>query len=105
MRDLLRSNEKVITIEDIQRKVCEHFNVKISDMTSIKRVRTVARPRQIAMYLAKNLTLKSLAEIGKKFGGKDHTTVIHAIKTIEDLVENNPEYREDVRLLTAILEG
>ena len=105
LRDLLRSNEKVITIEDIQRKVCEHFNVKISDMTSIKRVRTVARPRQIAMYLAKNLTLKSLAEIGKKFGGKDHTTVIHAIKTIEDLVENNPEYREDVRLLTAILEG
>jgi chromosomal replication initiator protein len=105
LKDLLRSNEKIVTIEEIQKKVCDHFNIKISDMTSSRRLRSVARPRQIAMYLAKNLTPKSLAEIGKKFGGKDHTTVMHAIRTIEGLIASSTETKEDTRLLSRILEG
>jgi len=105
LKDLLRSNEKIVTIEEIQKKVCDHFNVKISDMTSSRRLRSVARPRQMAMYLAKSLTPKSLAEIGKKFGGKDHTTVMHAIKTIEGLIATSSETKEDTRLLSRILEG
>lgn len=105
LKDLLRSNEKIISIEDIQRKVSDHFNIKISDMTSARRSRTVARPRQIAMYLSKNLTYKSLTEIGLKFGGKDHTTVMHAIRTIENLYASNAELREDIRILNKILES
>lgn len=105
LKDLLRSNEKVITIEEIQRKICDYCNVKISDMTSARRVRSVARPRQMAMYLSKNLTSKSLAEIGKKFGGKDHTTVMHAIRTIENLTASNNEVKEDIRILSKILEA
>ncbi len=100
LRDLLRSVDKVITIEDIQKKVSEHFNLKISDLMSVKRLRSMARPRQIAMHLSKTLTNKSLAEIGKKFGGKDHTTVMHAIKTIDSLIASDNEIAEDVRLLT-----
>ena len=73
---MLRSNERAVTIEDIQKKVAERFNVKVSDMSSPRRLRSISRPRQIAMYLAKSLTRRSLSEIGKKFGGKDHTTVM-----------------------------
>lgn len=105
LRDLLRSNEKLITIDDIQKIVSEHFNVKFTDMASARRVRSIVRPRQIAMYLAKGMTSKSLAEIGKKFGGKDHTTVMHAIKTIEGLMATEIELKEDVKLLTRILES
>lgn len=104
LRDLLRSNEKVITIEDIQRKVAERYSIKFSDMSSSKKLRTVARPRQMAMYLSKILTNKSLADIGRKFGGKDHTTVIHAVKTIEKLVESDKEFAEDMKLLIKVAE-
>ena len=99
LKDLLRSVEKVISIEDIQKKTAEHFNIKISDLVSARRLRSLARPRQIAMYLTKNLTSKSLAEIGRKFGGKDHTTVMHAIKTIESLIIKDFEIAEDVKIL------
>ena len=105
LRDLLRSNEKYITIEDIQRKVSELYNIKISDMSSARRQRSVARPRQIAMYLAKTLTTKSLNEIGSKFGKKDHTTVMHACKQIEKLKEGDLELQEDLHLLTRVLQG
>ncbi len=105
LRDLLRSNEKIITIEDIQRKVAERYNTKISDMSSPRRIRSIARPRQIAMYLAKILTPKSLADIGKKFGKKDHTTVMHAIKKVEELCESDIEFREEVNVLTRILQN
>lgn len=105
LRDLLRSVDKIVTIEDIQKKVCEHFNIKISDLISGKRIRTLARPRQIAMYLSKNLTSKSLAEIGKKFGGKDHTTVMHGIRTIEGLLSDGQEIAEDVKILTRKITG
>tara|TARA_A100001015_G_scaffold312385_1_gene417486 strand:+ start:1143 stop:2549 length:1407 start_codon:yes stop_codon:yes gene_type:complete len=104
LRDLLRSNEKNITVEEVQKKVAERHNLKVSDMYSSKRSRNIARPRQIAMYLSKTLTSHSLADIGKKFGGKDHTTVMHAVKKIETLLKENNEVAEDVRLLIKVLQ-
>lgn len=103
--DLLRSNERVVTVEEIQRKVAERYNVKISDMSSTRRLRSVARPRQIAMYLAKILTTKSLADIGKKFGKKDHTTVMHALKKVEELCKTDVEFLEEINLLKKILQN
>jgi chromosomal replication initiator protein len=105
LRDLLRSNEKIITIEDIQKKVADRYNIKFSDMSSSRRIRSIARPRQLAMYLSKTLTPKSLTDIGKKFGKKDHTTVIHAIKKIEELCETDAEFREELSLLMKILQN
>ncbi|MCH9753594.1 MAG: chromosomal replication initiator protein DnaA [Alphaproteobacteria bacterium] len=104
LRDLLRANERNVTIEEVQKKVAERHNLKVSDMYSSKRARNIARPRQIAMYLSKSLTSHSLAEIGKKFGGKDHTTVMHAIKKVEDLLKADKEFSEDVRLLMKVLQ-
>ena len=74
-----------MTIEEIQKAVVEHYSIRMADMTSARRSRAVARPRQMAMYLAKQLTPRSLPEIGKKFGGRDHTTVMHAVRQIEKL--------------------
>jgi chromosomal replication initiator protein len=105
LKDLLRSNERIVTIEDIQRKVAERYNMKLSDMTSARRSRHVARPRQVAMYLSKALTPKSLVDIGKKFGKKDHTTVIHAVKTVEKLCASDLEFREEINTLTRILQN
>jgi len=104
LQDLLRASDRRTTIDQIQKKVAEHFNIKISDMHSARRSRTIARPRQIAMYLAKNLTTRSLPEIGRKFGGRDHTTVIHAIKKVEELKKNDSNFTEDVEILTRSLE-
>lgn len=105
LRDLLRSNERIITVEDIQKKVASRYNIKLSDMSSSRRLREVARPRQIAMYLSKALTPKSLADIGKKFGKKDHTTVMHAIKKVEELLKNDIELSEEINLLMKILQN
>ncbi len=105
LKDLLRASERVVSVEEIQKKVAEHYNIKISDMSSAKKMRSIARPRQIAMYLAKNLTSKSFVEIGRKFGGKDHTTVMHAIKTVEGLKESDNEISEDIRILSKILQN
>ncbi|BAG41031.1 chromosomal replication initiator protein DnaA [Orientia tsutsugamushi] len=105
LRDLLRSNQKTITIDSIQKKVAERYNIKISDMSSSRRSRSVTRPRQLAMYLAKRLTSKSLVDIGKAFGKKDHTTVMHAIKTVEDLSKQEQEFEDEVRLLMRILQN
>lgn len=104
LRDLLRSNERVVSIDEIQKRIAEHYNIKLSDMVSSRRTRSVARPRQIAMYLAKNLTSKSLAEIGRKFGGKDHTTVMHAIKSVEKLTQTDSEIAEDLHILSKMLQ-
>ena len=104
LKDLLRSNSRKITIDEIQKKVTEHYNIRLSDMHSPRRSRSIARPRQVAMYLAKSITTRSLPEIGRKFGGRDHTTVIHAIKTIEEIMANDPGLAEDVELLTRILQ-
>jgi chromosomal replication initiator protein len=105
LKDLLRANDRRVSIEEIQRRVAEHFNIKLADMQSPRRARTVARPRQIAMYLAKQLTTRSLPEIGRKFGGRDHTTVMHAVKKVEELCAGDSSFAEDVDLLKRMLEG
>ena len=103
--DLLRSHDRRITIDEIQRKVAEHYNIKMSDMHSARRARNVARPRQVAMYLAKQLTARSLPEIGRKFGGRDHTTVMHAVRKIEELMEEDAQIAQDVEIVRRALTG
>jgi len=105
LADQLRASQRRITIDEIQRKVCDHFRIRQSEMGSPRRAREVARPRQIAMYLAKQLTQRSLPEIGRRFGGRDHTTVIHAVRKIEELRAADAEIDADVRLLMRQLEG
>ncbi len=105
LHDLLRANDRRVTIEEIQKKVAEHYNIRLSDMHSARRARAVARPRQVAMYLSKHLTTRSLPEIGRKFGGRDHTTVMHAVRKVEELRGADPTFAEDVELLRRMLEG
>ena len=105
LHDLLRANDRRVTIEEIQKRVAEHFNIRIADMHSARRSRAVARPRQVAMYLAKQLTARSLPEIGRKFGGRDHTTVMHAVKKIDELRGSDQSFAEDVELLRRMLES
>jgi len=104
LHDLLRAHDRRVTIEEIQKRVAEHFNVRVADMHSARRARAVARPRQVAMYLAKQLTSRSLPEIGRKFGGRDHTTVMHAVRKIEELRATDTSFSEDVELLRRMLE-
>ena len=92
-------------IEEIQKRVAEHFSIRLTDMSSARRARAVARPRQVAMYLAKQLTTRSLPEIGRKFGGRDHTTVMHAVRKIEELKGTDPALAEDVELLRRMLQS
>ncbi len=99
LHDILRANDRRVTVEEIQKKVSEYFNIKLSDMVSIRRSRVVARPRQVAMYLSKTSTPKSLPEIGKLFGGRDHTTVIHAVKKVEQLCEIDIAFYEHIKVL------
>jgi len=105
LHDLLRANDRRVTIEEIQKQVAEHYNIRLADMHSARRARAVARPRQVAMYLAKQLTARSLPEIGRKFGGRDHTTVMHAVRRIEELRSNDNSFNEDVELLRRMLES
>ena len=105
LQDLLRANDRRISIEEIQKRVAEHFNIRVSDMHSARRARAVARPRQVAMYLAKQLTSRSLPEIGRKFGGRDHTTVMHAVKKVEQLSKSDAGFAEDVELLRRMIES
>ena len=105
LSDILRSSEQRVTVEEILRKVAEHYNVRLSDIVGPKRVRIIARPRQVAMYLAKELTSRSLPEIGRRFGGRDHTTIMHGVRKIEDLQTSDPQMREDLDLLRRLLQG
>ena len=105
LHDLLRAHDRRVTMDEIQKRVAEHFQIRLSDMSSSRRSRTVARPRQIAMYLAKQLTSHSLPEIGRAFGGRDHTTVIHAVRKVEELMKGDAAFAEDVDLLTRMLES
>ncbi|WP_294392990.1 chromosomal replication initiator protein DnaA [uncultured Sphingomonas sp.] len=105
LAEQLRASQRRVTIDEIQRRVCEHYRIRQAEMGSARRAREVARPRQIAMYLAKQLTQRSLPEIGRRFGGRDHTTVIHAVRTIEALRVKDAEIDGDVRLLMRQLEG
>ncbi len=104
LSDLLRTSEKKVTIEEIMKVTCEHYALRMTDMTSARRARSVARPRQMAMYLAKKLTPRSYPEIGRKFGGRDHTTVLYAVRKIEELMAEDSQLAEDARLLQHKLE-
>jgi chromosomal replication initiator protein len=105
LHDVLRAHDRRVTIEEIQRKVAEHWNIRIADMSSARRARAVARPRQVAMYLAKQLTSRSLPEIGRKFGNRDHTTVMHAVSRVAELMDQDLEFAERVELLKRMLES
>lgn len=104
LHDVLRAHDRRVTIEEIQKRVAEHYNIRLSDMSSPRRARNVARPRQIAMYLAKQLTTRSLPEIGRRFGGRDHTTVMHAVSRVAELMQADIAFAEDVELLRRMLE-
>jgi chromosomal replication initiator protein len=105
LSDLLRANQRVVTVDDIKKAVCDHCNLRIADLHSERRSKHIARPRQLAMYLSKRLTSHSLPEIGRKFGGRDHTTVMHAVKRIEELSGQDKELADDIQLLTRMLQS
>ncbi len=105
LADILKQSDRKVSVEEIQRKVSDHYNIRLSDMLGPKRVRTIARPRQVAMYLAKHLTSRSLPEIGRRFGGRDHTTVMHGVRRIEELMGNDQQLAEDLELLRRTLES
>jgi chromosomal replication initiator protein len=105
LSDLLRASDRKVTIDEIQRRVAEHYNVRLADMTGPKRLRTIARPRQVAMYLAKTLTMRSLPEIGRKFGGRDHTTIMHGVRKIEELMATDSQLADDLDMLRRILQA
>ena len=104
LNDLLKINDRRVSVEEIQRKVAEYFNIRFNDMISVRRSRVVARPRQVAMYLSKSFTPKSLPEIGRMFGGRDHTTVMHAIKKVQELCKVDPSFAEHIKVLKKALE-
>ena len=103
LSDLLRASSRQISIDAIQNRVASHYGVRVAEMFSPRRARNIARPRQVAMFLAKNLTSLSYPEIGRQFGGRDHTTVMHAVRTIEGLVNSDQAVAEDVQLLKSLL--
>ena len=105
LQDILRANDRKVTIEEIQKRVAAHYNIRLGEMFSARRSRAIARPRQVAMYLSKQLTERSLPEIGRKFGGRDHTTVMHAVRKIDELCALDSSFSEDVELLRRMLEG
>ncbi|AOW46101.1 chromosomal replication initiation protein DnaA [Acetobacter ascendens] len=105
LHDILKAHDRRVTIEEIQKKVAEHWNIRLTDMSSARRARNVARPRQVAMYLAKQLTSRSLPEIGRKFGNRDHTTVMHAVNRVTELMGLDAAFAEDVELLRRMLES
>jgi len=105
LHDILKAHDRRVTIEEIQKRVAEHWNIRLADMSSARRARAVARPRQVAMYLAKQLTSRSLPEIGRKFGNRDHTTVMHAVSRVTELIEQDADFGERVELLRRMLES
>jgi chromosomal replication initiator protein len=105
LHDILRAHDRKVTIEEIQKKVAEHFNIRQTEMTSARRARAVAIPRQVAMYLSKQLTTRSLPEIGRKFGNRDHTTVMHAVARVSEKVQTDGDFAEGVELLRRTLES
>ncbi|MHA1127377.1 MAG: chromosomal replication initiator protein DnaA [Alphaproteobacteria bacterium] len=105
LADILRASERKVTVEEIMRQVADHYHLRMSDLLSPRRARAVARPRQVAMFLSKKLTSKSLPDIGRRFGGRDHTTVIHAVKKVEELKMTDSQIAEDVELLRRMLEA
>ncbi|WP_040615756.1 chromosomal replication initiator protein DnaA [Oceanicola granulosus] len=104
LADILRASDRKITIDEIQRKVSEHYNIRLSDLIGPRRMRSYARPRQIAMWLSKQLTNRSLPEIGKRFGGRDHTTIMHGVRKIDELRQTDSAISEDLEMLRRTLE-
>ncbi|MCY4151191.1 MAG: chromosomal replication initiator protein DnaA [Aestuariivita sp.] len=104
LSDSLRAAERKITVEEIQRQVADYYHIRLSDMIGPKRLRTYARPRQVAMFLSKNLTARSLPEIGRRFGGRDHTTVMHGVRRIEELASTDGQVAEDIEMIRRALE-
>ena len=105
LRDLLALQDRLVTIENIQKTVAEYFKIRVADLLSKRRSRSIARPRQVAMALSKELTSHSLPEIGDAFGGRDHTTVLHACRVIKELRESNTRTSEDYSNLLRTLAG
>jgi len=105
LNDILKAHDRRVTIDEIQKRVAEHFSIRLSDMSSARRARAVARPRQVAMYLAKQLTQRSLPEIGRRFGNRDHTTVMHAVSRVGELMTLDAGFADDVELLRRMLES
>lgn len=105
LADVIRHSDRKITVEEIQRKVSEHYNIRLSELIGPKRVRTFARPRQVAMYLSKQMTTRSLPEIGRRFGGRDHTTVMHGVRKIEELMQQDSQIADDLEMLRRALEA
>jgi chromosomal replication initiator protein len=105
LHDVLRSFDRRVTIQEIQKRVAEHWNIRVAEMSSSRRSRNIARPRQVAMYLAKQLTSKSLPDIGRHFGDRDHTTVMHAVARVTTLISTDAAFAEDVELLRRMLES
>ena len=103
LADLLRASSRRINVDEIQKQVSSHFHIRVADMFSARRSRQIARPRQIAMYLAKNLTSLSYPEIGRRFGNRDHTTIMHAVRKVEELMVSDTELADDVSLLKSVL--
>jgi chromosomal replication initiator protein len=103
LRDLIAAHDKQVTLENIQKTVADYYKIRTSDLLSAKRTRTIARPRQVAMALAKELTNHSLPEIGERFGGKDHTTVLYATRKVAELRETDTRIEEDYSNLLRIL--
>ncbi|MBN8448384.1 MAG: chromosomal replication initiator protein DnaA [Candidatus Accumulibacter sp.] len=105
LKDMIGSVNRQITVENIQKTVAEYFKIKVADLFSKKRTRVIVRPRQIAMWLAKNLTSQSYPSIGSAFGGRDHTTVLHAVRTIDELRTRDNDLNHDVHVLQQVLKG
>ena len=105
LTDILRASERKVSVEEIQRQVADHYNIRLSDMIGPKRLRSFARPRQVAMYLCKQMTSRSLPEIGRRFGGRDHTTVMHGVRRIDELRAQDAQIAEDLEILRRTLEG
>lgn len=105
LKDVIGAVNRQITVENIQKTVADYFKIKVSDLFSKKRTRVIARPRQVAMWLAKDLTSQSYPSIGEAFGGRDHTTVLHAVRTIESLRAKDNELNHDLHVLLQVLKG
>jgi chromosomal replication initiator protein len=105
LRDVLKAFDRRVTIHEIQKRVAEHWSIRVTEMSSARRSRNIARPRQVAMYLSKQLTEKSLLDIGRHFGDRDHTTVMHAIARVTALIETDAAFAEDIEMLRRLLEA
>jgi chromosomal replication initiator protein len=102
--DVLRASDRKVSIEEIQRRVAEHYHIRLADLVGPKRLRSFARPRQVAMYLAKTMTSRSLPDIGRRFGGRDHTTVIHGVRRSRSCAPDS-QIADDLEMLRRALEG